>query len=570
MSLKAVALIYALFASAVGWGVVMTVGRGLLPPADTRRYLITWVILTVLMFMAPNGSLFLLAVPLVLLGLRASGADRVASAVFLVAAVPPGVVAVFDLPFGINYLLDFSFAFLLSAVLLAPVAFNPGAGGPIEPRLAARRRGVKATDLAAFGYLAIAMALGFRGATVTGGLRTMTVTIFVALIPYLAISRGIRTPMHLERVLTGLVACLVIAGIIGFFGSVIGWQIYDVVLRDVFGKFQAGTVYRAGLLRTGGTLGGSPISFGTMMAVGLFLAAGCGHRLRSVWHVRGLMVCLGLGLLASVSRGPMVGAAAGLVVYYAVKPNPAASLVKGGLAGIALLPLAFLTGTGRQLLAMLPFIGEENAGSVSYRQELAQNGWIVIKRYPLFGSKNYLEEPEMQALIQGQGIIDVVNAYLGEALKYGLIGGTLFALIYVTAMGSVFSALRKFEPGRPDHLREMGEALLAGLFAYALIIATTSLTGVLPYLGWMFPALCVAYARVARAAVAAGDARMVEDPTVAEPHDEQPTVASAPAIPEPAPVPDLVRDSAFVRSSIGPQQPFDFVWPGPPRGKEQP
>lgn len=50
------------------------------------------------------------------------------------------------------------------------------------------------------------------------------------------------------------------------------------------------------------------------------------------------------------------------------------------------------------------------------------NSWIVIQRNPLFGSFDFRNTPEMQSMIQGEGIIDIVNTYINWRCGWGWSG----------------------------------------------------------------------------------------------------------------------------------------------------
>ena len=72
----------------------------------------------------------------------------------------------------------------------------------------------------------------------------------------------------------------------------------------------------------------------------------------------------------------------------------------------------------------MPFVGHIGAETVSYREHLFRVSLDVIQLNPIFGSPNFLMQ--MEELRTGEGIIDLVNAYLAFALAYGLVGLGLF------------------------------------------------------------------------------------------------------------------------------------------------
>lgn len=68
----------------------------------------------------------------------------------------------------------------------------------------------------------------------------------------------------------------------------------------------------------------------------------------------------------------------------------------------------------------------------------------MIQRNPLFGSFDFRNTPEMQSMIQGEGIIDIVNTYINLALRVGLVGLTLFVGFFVSILFGLRKALRAF------------------------------------------------------------------------------------------------------------------------------
>jgi O-antigen ligase len=161
------------------------------------------------------------------------------------------------------------------------------------------------------------------------------------------------------------------------------------------------------------------------------------------------------------------------------------------LLGALALPALALFPAGQKVLNLLPFIGQVDESNVTYRQRLLDNAWLVIERHPWFGSVDYLQTPEMLSMIQGQGIIDIVNTYVRVALDHGISGLLLFALFFALAGLGVFKSLRQAKEPEP---RLLGRALLATLAGVLLTIFTVSSISVIPWMYWTLAGVCVAYA----------------------------------------------------------------------------
>ena len=548
------ALAYALLFSGIGWAAVLIAGRDLLSAPDRNRLAFGWFAITVLLFTLPSGSLFLLLATVVLLALRASGAEPVTLWVFLLGAAPASGVYLGDLPFGINYLFTFSFAILLGLVLGVPSLFTRR-----QQPLGSGAAGIE--GLALFIFVA-AFLLSFRGLNFTSGLREGTVWLMLTALPFYGVTRGLRTTEDVERVVRAFVIALVVMAAIGFGTAVIRWSIYTSAEARLFAPFPFGYLFRAGLMRSGGTLASSPISFGTMMTMGTLLVVGLNPVLRPRWRLAVLFGACLLGLIGSVSRGPMVALVIGLVVYQLTRPKAAGKVAGFAVSSLAVLvPFFALTPFGRSLYALLPFVGTEQAENIDYRTQLIEAGLAVFRRQPLLGSPDYQSEPEMQALVQGQGIIDMVNSYLYLGLLYGVFVAGAFALVIGLTSFRMFRLVRRLPLSSPEgeRLRHLGAGMLAALVAYGLTIATTSYFNIIPMLGWVMIALCVAYIRTARSWLEAYEVAPEPDVRSEAAREAQPEAQAAAPEARPEPVLEPALMPATTDNSFGLQTPWEHL-----------
>jgi hypothetical protein len=117
-----------------------------------------------------------------------------------------------------------------------------------------------------------------------------------------------------------------------------------------------------------------------------------------------------------------------------------------------------MTPYGERIVDNLPFIGTVDSENVTYRQQLAAMALSLITENPFFGTPFVLTY--LESLRQGQGIIDLINAYATVAMYYGLVGLALFLGPFLIAMRG---ALRlKFRVAAADaDLALLGCALLA-------------------------------------------------------------------------------------------------------------
>jgi O-antigen ligase len=162
---------------------------------------------------------------------------------------------------------------------------------------------------------------------------------------------------------------------------------------------------------------------------------------------------------------------------------------------------------GDRIISDLPFLGGSvDAGSVIYRQRLAERSWELIKEHPFLGDQ--LALTKMEGLRQGQGIIDTVNTYAGVALDYGLIGLSIFVGFILTALFKAYRASKVIAQSDPD-LALLGTSLTACIVGTLLMIANSSFMYGYEEMFYVLAGLATAYVRLCRLPErrAANDAR---------------------------------------------------------------
>ena len=140
------------------------------------------------------------------------------------------------------------------------------------------------------------------------------------------------------------------------------------------------------------------------------------------------------GQISTLSRGPWIGAGVIFLVFVVASPAGMVKIRKYRALFILLAPLllayVFVQGQNGGILEIASGGYEnEEAENVDYRRKLIEKSMIVIARYPLFGSVNYRDELADMGLLQGEGIVDVVNTYLQFTLENGLVGAAMFVSI---------------------------------------------------------------------------------------------------------------------------------------------
>jgi len=308
---------------------------------------------------------------------------------------------------------------------------------------------------------------------------------------------GLRTEHGIREFVTMFSALCVFMAIVAIFEAFRHWLLYPVmeqalgIYSSMGGYLERTTV---ALLRAQGSTG-NPIALSGLLAVGLLISLVASERSTARVHFKYLGVGLILfGLICTFSRGGWVAAFAGLIVYYALAQGGMLKIVQFSLVLAALLGLALVIPGGEKVLDMLPFVGKSEGGSVDYRAQLLEISYFVFLQSPWFGSPDFMDLPIMQALVQGEGIIDVVNTYVGLLLSGGVVALVIFLGMFMPA---IWALLKKMARGRDQHTR----MAFACLIVVLVLITTVSYVNSIPYLSLLCAGLGISVAAQREAAV---------------------------------------------------------------------
>jgi len=485
MPLQIRAFLVVIFIAVFCFAIVAQPAKKIIPSADFRRWRNLWLSITSMAFLVGNFWLFMLFSTFFIVFHLRQETTKPALYWLLLCVVPPSVHSIPG--FGIiNRLFGLSMPVLLSFMILIPLLlFSSKEKKQLKIKTIA-------PDYLVVLFFLVTSALSFRGVNVTVGLRFSFIQILGFLLPYLAFSRKILNFDDIKRTMFAFLLPLFVFGIIGSFEALKQWKLYYLpgITENVF------YLGRAGFLRASVTTGG-PIVFGYIMMIGIGFLIPLASRYLTRMQSYMAFGALGIGLLSALSRGPWVGTVFLIIIYISTGRNAAKKIVAMGFAGVMLIPFLALTPFWDKFVNLIPFLGTTEKGNIDYRERLFEQSSIVIQRNPLFGSTNYLSTPEMQSLIQGQGIIDIVNTYIRITLNYGFVGLFLFVSFFIVVLINLRLAYKAL-PAENSEMKQVGRALFATLCAVLLTIATVSSVSFIPYLYWTLAGLAVAYIRVAR------------------------------------------------------------------------
>ncbi|MGF0238608.1 O-antigen ligase family protein [Rhodococcus sp. IEGM1300] len=484
------ALVVILVLAVIVFALARRAAADLIPYNDFKRRRNLWFVLTLLAFFSYSFWVFAAVTVIVLTVATKRERNPVALFFLLLFLIPPASAQVPG--FGLmNYFFDLNYVRLLSLCVLLPAFF------------ALRRRADTLTfgrtwpDKLLAANLALTSLVLLRETTITDTLRQTAYLFTDVFLPYYVASRALKNLSDFKDALLGFVLAAMVLAIIGMFEFVRSWLLYSALINAMGMQWEM-TSYlnRGGSLRASATTG-QAIALGLVISVAigfyLFLQEGVRSKLQ---RRLGALLLAG-GLFAPLSRGPWIGTVAMLMMFIATGRSAVKRLVLLGLAGLLALPLLAIVPGGHKVLDLLPFIGTVEVENITYRQRLFDNAMIVIQNNPWLGTFDYRNTPEMQSMIQGEGIIDIVNTYIGVALSFGLIGLTLFVAFFATVLLGIRKAMRSF-PDKDDETRRLGRALFATLAGILVTIVTVSSITVIPIVYWSVAGLGVAYVQLAR------------------------------------------------------------------------
>jgi hypothetical protein len=468
----------------------------LMPSQAYARRRTAYLLLLGTAFLSPSFWVFAAVATFVVVRVAQTEQNPVALFTLLLFVVPPAAVAIPGLGV-VNFLFELDNPRLLSLLILLPLW------------LTTCRRRDRVVPLWPERFLLCfvifqAAIFVIRSETITSGLRSVLYLFTDVYLPFAVFSRAIGSSRQMQDVFTTLCVAGVVLSAIAIVETLRHWLLFKPVLANWDVRAGLGYLDRGGYLRAAASTGHSIV-----LGYVLTLAFCCWMTVRA--EVKGVVarlacpVLLLAGLIATFSRGPWLGAAIGLVTYWAASSTARlrATTVLCGLAACAQL-------FGSDLLKLVPStLAELDSSTIAYREMLLHNSAKVFWSHPWVGSDEFFQKLADLGMIQGQGIVDVVNTYVQVALSSGGIGLFLFCGVFTSLGWSLWRAFQrrtKHSDSHPeDELDEAQQdlryesnhfrALLAMLVATCVTIATVSSVALLPWMYWLLAGLATAYLR---------------------------------------------------------------------------
>jgi O-antigen ligase len=485
------ALIVVLFCATTIFAISRPTICSLMDANDFTRRRNLWLVLTLAAFLSTSFWIYAaVAIPL-LIYMNSQETNPPALFFILMFILPTYTIQIPGMGL-INFLFDISNFRLLALLILLPAFFQ------LIRRSDVRPFGRAGPDLALAAYLLVDATLNLREGTLSDALRHAFYLFTDAFLPYFVISRSLKDLQAFRDALVSLVLAIMILAPLALFETVKHWHLYAALTHVLHleGGGIMGYLERDNILRAFVTAG-QPIALGYLMVVGIGFYLFLQHFIENKLIRRSGMALLVAGLISPLSRGPWLGAVALLVVFIATGNYAKRRLISLAFVALLAFPVVSALPGGQKIINLLPFIGTTEHVNIDYRRDLLANSMIVIERNPWFGSVDYLKAPEMQIMRQGEGIIDVVNTYIGIALETGFVGLGLFIAFFALTLLGIYRALRSLaDRDSAEYL--LGRTLLVTLLSILLMIFTVSSITVIPLVYWSVAGLSVAYAQMVR------------------------------------------------------------------------
>jgi hypothetical protein len=483
MSTNASALIVVLAAGAVAFYLGKQIGGPFITRQEFVAWRNAWFTATVAAFLSGNFWAYAFVAATICLYVRRITAANLGTFFVLFFAVPLGNETIPGVG-NINMLFVVNNGRLLSILLLLPILFW-------ARNLQNRDNGAYSVipDWLLVSYALLLITLECRRSELTNVMRVALQDTLDIIVPYFTFSRAVISLSDLRKVLLGFVIAVIALSLIAPFELVKGWHLYGGVAK-AWGQ-ELSITRREGALRAAASaFDGITLAYVVMVAVGCLL--GLAQRI-NLWRgsVLFALIAFGAASVATLSRGPWMGIAVLIFTYLGTGPKAFSNLSKLAIVLVIVVPPLLLT----PAVDYLPFVGSVDAVTVTYRVRLFDAALTLVERNLWTGSVDYLSTPEMMQMMQGEGIIDLVNTYVQIALISGLVGLALFSGFFSMILIGLWRVIR-IHGRRDQEVTNCARILLALLVAILVTIGTVSSVDFIPYIYWSFAGMSVALIRI--------------------------------------------------------------------------
>lgn len=288
-------------------------------------------------------------------------------------------------------------------------------------------------------------------------------------LPYLIVSRGVSRPIDIRLTLVGLAAAAVVLSMICVFETVKIWPIYRAIWTH-YGldlSAGAGVKLRSGLIRSPGPYP-EPLTLSFALTICILALLAIKSSIRSRLHFIALCGIVGLGILAPQGRGAWLAIIAAILAADIFLGRWRSISVRASLLIVAFVALLSLSSVSTKI-ANIAGLTSEGRGTLDYRKDLLSRGMEEVWKNPILGDSPTNIAKKMVDLMQGEGIIDFVNAYLYTMLLSGFVGLAVLVAALLYQLSLLWSL-------RPTHATPP-EIAASHTFAFSSVIAIAIMIG---------------------------------------------------------------------------------------------
>lgn len=442
---------------------------------DFNRRRNIWLLLTCVAFLSPSFWLFVAcAAPVLYWGVR-KDTNPIGFYLLLMTILPSIPIQI--PPIGVKEIFPLDSFRLLSLCVLVPTALR--LRKTTDPQ---RFKELKVMDVALLGLGALQVLLFvppnlpnhvILHNSLTNDLRAAFLFLIDVYVLYYVASRSCSSRRKLRDALAAFCLSCALMAIVAIFEATKKWLLYTNIDSRWGGNLLLTEYYARGNMLRAQASSGQPLALGFLLVIGL------GFWLYLQSHVKNSVVkvtvpsLLCAGLLVTFSRGPWLAAIVLFLAYAALSPRGISRFFKAGIAVVLLATTLLSSPLGTKISGMIPFMGGKvGESSLTYRERLFDRSWQLIEEHPIFGDQ--LAFSHMQNLVQGQGIIDIVNAYIDVTLFYGFTGLACFLTFILSALLKGYRVSRRLSDTAPDSAL-LGANLAAAIVAILVLLADGSL-----------------------------------------------------------------------------------------------
>lgn len=443
----------------------------------------TWYMVVTAAFLSYNYWIFVPLLALILYLRSKSEVNNVAMYFFLLLAVPhltqtmPG--------FGVfGSIVEVDYVRILSLMLLLPVFLN---AWRLEKK---NREKYTLIDSLLLIYVILNIVLEARYNSLSGLIRSSIYWFIDVIIPYYAISRYVRTVRIFNDVFMSFVVGGLIVSLIGIFEFLKSWLLYSSLNEALGLESISGYLDRGGMIRAM-VSSGQPIIFGFVVAYAIPIYFYLRKLIpNKTIYFFGIFI-LFMGVIAPLSKGPWVGLFCSLIVVwlFLLEKKEKYTII----SIIFLLSVGILfSGSLERVTSFIPFYGDQDEGSTTYRQLIFNKSMSVISDNFYFGSGDFADY--MEDAKNGAGLLDLVNSYLVVCLYVGVVGLMLYLAIFAS---SLYKVILKIRSSKSDvEIVALGYTLISMVVCVTVTIGTVSSITHVPNIIWATIALCVGFLHI--------------------------------------------------------------------------